>query len=95
MNKITEMIIEDADRLQYELRHQMATLGQISLTIDDIRCNSRTLANEGDAGLLNIISDMFEVLNDEALSYENIKEDFDVDMIKFMENIKTLIDNEN
>ena len=74
MNKITEMIIEDADRLQYELRHQMATLGQISLTIDDIRCNSRTLANEGDAGLLTIISDMFEVLNDEALSYEKIKD---------------------
>ena len=92
MNKITEMIIEDADRLQYELRHQMATLGQISLTIDDIRCNSRTLANEGDAGLLNIISDMFEVLNDEALSYEKIKEDFDADMFQLMEDIKELME---
>lgn len=88
MNKITEKIQEDADNLLFDIRHQMAALGKISLIVENIMCNSCILANEGDVEML---SNEFYALNDEALNYETIKEDFDADMDQLMENIKQLI----
>lgn len=88
MNELATKISGDANILLHDIRHQMAILGDISLIIETIMCNSYTLANEGDVEML---SNMFGELNDEALDYENIKEDFDVDMFQLMEDIKQLI----
>ncbi len=92
MNKITEKIQEDADNLLFDIRHQMAILGRISMNLETIFCNAYRLQGDYNEETMDKILYYYEDTSQEDLLLDEIESDYDKEMIRLHKHVKELLD---
>ena len=80
MNKIVKKIQDDAENILFDIRHQMAILGRISMDIETLMCNAYKLEQDYNEESFNELIYYYEKSSDAESMLDEMISEFDDDM---------------